>query len=164
MNTTTQPAAQSPQAIPLELNPVVMYASVDEKLYKSELELFDRWQSFSAELLRLSLLGIAIFGFLFKEVFIDSGIGQYRIGSIKLLSQLSLAFFAASTVSALIYRYGSTEAMMHFFRGLKYSGEERSQLQTRNRWLTRCLVFKIISALCLGLGAVCSAIAFFMLL
>jgi hypothetical protein len=35
------------------------YKALDEKQYKAEMELADRYQAFTAELLRLALLGIA---------------------------------------------------------------------------------------------------------
>lgn len=152
-----------------DLNPRIMYAQVDEKKYKPELEIFDRWQSFSAELLRLSILGIAVFGFLYQQVL--AGFNplvnpNIIIGLIKVLSQLSLALFAFSTVCALLYRYGSTEAMLHYLRGLRSDQEVISiqELKSRDWWLSKCLIFKIISAACLGLGALLSAIAFFKLL
>lgn len=50
----------------LELDPEVMYANVEEKRYKAELELLDRYLKFAEELLRLALLGIAVFGFLYQ--------------------------------------------------------------------------------------------------
>ena len=40
---------------------------VDENRYKPDLELMDRYTAFSAELVRLSLLGIAGLGFYLKE-------------------------------------------------------------------------------------------------
>ena len=152
-----------------ELNPRMMYAQVDEKKYKPELEIFDRWQSFSAEMLRLGILGIAVFGFLYQQVFAGFNLlvnPDIPIRLIKVLSQLSLALFAFATVCALLYRYGSTEAMMHYVRGLRSDQEAIStqELKYRNWWLSKCLIFKIISAACLGLGALLSAIAFFKLL
>jgi hypothetical protein len=42
---------------------------LEEGKYRAELELVDRYQSFVAELLRLSLAGIAVFGFLYKITF-----------------------------------------------------------------------------------------------
>ena len=150
-----------------EVNPKIMYAKIEESMYKSELDIFDRWQSFSVELLRLSLLGIAIFGFLYQQVFADFDPVKkpnVPIGLIKSLSKVSVALFAASTVCALLYRYGSTEAMLHYLRGLRNPLEMKSELTKRNWWLSKCLIFKILSAGCLGLGAVLAAIAIFKLL
>jgi hypothetical protein len=41
---------------------------IDEKAYKADLELQDRYTAYSAEILRLALLGIAGDGFLLKDV------------------------------------------------------------------------------------------------
>ena len=43
-------------------NPQEAYGKLQEDKYKAEVELVDRYQSFVAELLLLSLLGIAVFG------------------------------------------------------------------------------------------------------
>lgn len=150
-----------------QLNPKIMYADVEEKKYKSELEVFDRWQSFSAEILRLSLSGIAVFGFLYQQVFSSFDTAKHPnipIDFIKLLSQVSLVLFALATVCALFYRYGSTEAIMHYLAGLRNPLEEKSELETREWWLTRCLVVKMLSVIFLGLGSVLSAVAIFKLL
>lgn len=150
-----------------ELNPEIMYTIVDDKKYKSELEIIDRWQSFSAELLRLSLLGIAIFGFLYQQVLANFDAAKYSdvpIDSIKWLSKLSVICFAVSTVCALIYRYGSTEAMMHFLRGIKNPSEDEKELISRNWWLSLCLFVKILSAIFLASGTVVAAIVIFQLL
>ena len=150
-----------------ELDPDFMYASIDEKTYKPELELFDRWQAFSTELLRLALLGIAIFGFLYQQVFARFDAYAQRdvpLSLVKTLSQVSLLLFALSAVGALLYRYGSTEAIMHYVWGLKSSSEKESELGEREWWLRRCLVFKIISAVSLGFGAISATAAIFKLL
>jgi hypothetical protein len=150
-----------------EVNPEVMYAHIEEANYKSELEIFDRWQSFSVELLRLSLLGIAIFGFLYQQVFANFDSHKnpnVPIALIKFLSQVSVALFAASTVCALLYRYGSTEAMLHYLRGLRNPLAVKSELESRIWWLSKCLIFKILSAVCLGVGAILAAVAIFKLL
>ena len=54
-----------------ESNAAAKLGYLDERAYKPEMELADRYQAFTAEILRLSLLGIAVFGFLFKEVFLN---------------------------------------------------------------------------------------------
>src|SRR6266700_5884023 len=41
---------------------------IDEKVYKVDLELQDRYTAYSADILRLSLLGIAGYGFLLKDI------------------------------------------------------------------------------------------------
>ena len=51
-------------------DPTKAFRELKEDKYKAELQLVDRYQSFVAELLRLSLLGIAVFGFLYtRQIF-----------------------------------------------------------------------------------------------
>ena len=50
-------------------NPGTAFDELTETSYKAELELVDRYQSFTAELLRLSLIGIAVFGFLYDKLY-----------------------------------------------------------------------------------------------
>ena len=154
----------SDEIIP-EKKPSVMYVDVDEKKYKAELELLDRYQSFSAELLRLSLLGLAIFGFLYQQVFAKPN-DTIPIDDVKYWSRLSIISFALAAVFALIYRYCSTEAMRHYLMGLRLSGKSLAEpeLKTRFRWLMVCIVCKAASAIFLGLGAALSALALFKLL
>jgi hypothetical protein len=42
-------------------NQKVIFSPIEEQQYKAELDLLDRFHFFSAELLRLSLIGIAVF-------------------------------------------------------------------------------------------------------
>src|SRR5829696_7297238 len=66
-------------------NPKEAYGKLEEDKYKAKLQLVDRYQSFVAELLRLSLLGIAVFGFLYKEMFTDlDPRGALTIGGVTL--------------------------------------------------------------------------------
>jgi uncharacterized membrane protein len=146
-----------------ESDPQVMYAEAPDTTYKAEMELFDRWQSFAAELLRLSLGGIVVFGFLYQHALATFEVSKHptvKIGLITCLSQLSVTCFAISTVCALFYRYGCTEAMMHYLRGLRKPSTRITELQKRNSWLRICLTFKILSAVALGIGAITTAVAF----
>ena len=50
-------------------DPDKAFGELQECSYKAEVELVEKYQSFVAEILRLSLLGIAVFGYLYKDVF-----------------------------------------------------------------------------------------------
>jgi hypothetical protein len=87
-------------------NPNEAFGDLNENQYRAELELVDRYQSFVAELLRLSLLGIAAFGFLYKTILGDPQ-------ATKLLENIDLAIeiagygvlmFGICAMSALIFR------------------------------------------------------------
>ena len=149
----------------IELDTENIYAVIKEEKYKPELELYDRWRAFSEEVLRLSLLGIAAFGFFYQQAitgFDQTKHPEAKIFWIKLFSLSSLTLFAIAAVGALIYRYGSTEAIMHYVWGLRKNKE--SNLSKRTRWLNLSFLFKTVSAICMMLGAIFAAITVFYLL
>jgi hypothetical protein len=59
---TSNPTTKPQQQLIRSLTEIAL----DEKYYKPDLEVTDRYQTFSTEMLRLSLLGIAALGFLKK--------------------------------------------------------------------------------------------------
>ena len=61
----TEEARKISDETPLS-DPTKAFGELKEDKYKAELQLVDRYQSFVAELLRLSLAGIAVFGFLYE--------------------------------------------------------------------------------------------------
>ena len=95
----------------VESSPEKMFGSISEDYFKLELELLDRYLKFSSELLRLSLLGIAVVGFIltkFKDVTSNSP------DSSKVLIITGISSFALSSIFALTHRYLSTDAFRFF--------------------------------------------------
>lgn len=89
-------------------------AALDEKAYAADFALLDRYQGFSAELLRIALVAVAAFGFLLEQfglAWIPSGGRIVAIGSLVLLT-LSAGF-------ALAHRYLSSDGMFHHLRLLR---------------------------------------------
>src|SRR5919112_5350960 len=83
-------------------DPIKAFGELKEDKYKAELQLVDRYQSFVAELLRLSLLGIAVFGYLYtKQLFEGLPAWEYPA---KILAALSILVFGISAGSALAFR------------------------------------------------------------
>jgi hypothetical protein len=84
-------------------DPDKAFGDLEEREYRAELELVDRYQAFVAELLRLSLAGIAVFGFLY----------EYLISSTNVLANVLAAFgvlmFGISAASALVFRFFASE-------------------------------------------------------
>src|SRR5438105_10780798 len=81
---------------------------VPETRYKADLELHDRSQTFSSELLKLGLGGIAVVGFLlahFPEKRLDRVLDD---GVVRLLFSASVIAFALSVASALLQRFYSS--------------------------------------------------------
>ena len=113
------------------------YGDLDEGKYRAELELVDRYQSFVSEFLRLSLLGIAVFGFLYKEML--ANIDQVKLGDreemfvlfdyialttllwwASLLAVLGVVAFGIAAGSALIFRFAATEGARYYIEGLRF--------------------------------------------
>ncbi len=96
---------------------------VPDDRYKSDLDLHDRFQDFSAELLKLSLAGIAVFG-LFLSLLRDKETADSICNAIKsdsffLLSAGCLAFLGLSIACALIHRFLAADGMYHHLRAIK---------------------------------------------
>jgi hypothetical protein len=159
--------------IKIELNPEMMFASITENNYKIELELLDRYIKFSSELLRLSLLCVAVVGFIitnYNSVFQDnSGQAEYFL----IAGILSFAF---SSMLAMIHRYIATDAFRFFCYGirLKESAKEtidqmmddniEEALKSRKIRLNFGPYMKGFSAIFLVVGAISISIAFITLL
>jgi hypothetical protein len=150
---------------PLE-DPRTAYGDFPETHYKAELELSDRYQAFTAELLRLALLGIAASGFLYQEVFVELGPGRHPAKS---LASWGVVLFGVSTLLALIFRYCSSEALRLYLEGLRFhihkQGDKATlRLSRRGQFVVVCIVAKAGAALALAVGASLMAFAFFVLL
>jgi hypothetical protein len=125
------------------------------------MDLLDRYVAYSAELLRLSLLGVAGYGFLLKELVNLSGapkafalnLTQNRWALISGVVSLGI-----SAALALQHRLLATDVVACMLSHLRYrvvrqqDAAEREALDLRSnlKWSERLLV---LSALFLGLGA-----------
>jgi hypothetical protein len=93
---------------------------VDEATYKADLEVTDRYQNFSMELLRVSLLGIGVFGFLLKEVILnDKDNYMHPFVSSRWWFVLGLLALAVSAAFALAHRYVSSDCIACQIRYLR---------------------------------------------
>jgi hypothetical protein len=152
--------------------PDTAYGELEEKQYKAEVELADRYQSFTAELLRLSLLGIAIFGFLYKEVFLDFDRKKHPlvpIDMLKTIASFSILLFGICALLALVFRYWSAESTRLYIEGLRFlkaGNQEKAELglKSRSRAVVVCIASKAGAAASLAAGAVLVAFVFFKLL
>lgn len=92
---------------------------VPEIRYKADLELHDRSQAFSSELLKLALGGIAIVGFLLAN-FPSSQLQQsLKDIPIRALFSASVVAFALSAAAALLQRFYAGGALFHHFQVIK---------------------------------------------
>lgn len=88
------------------------------EVVQSDYELLDRYQSFTSELLRLSLIGIGVYAFLLK----DLNETFRRIAdnpTTKWLSLFSISFLALAAACSLVHRYYSSDFMAYHIRYLR---------------------------------------------
>jgi hypothetical protein len=141
---------------------------VPEARYKADLELHDRSQHFSSELLKLALGGVAIVGFLlahFPEERLDRVLDDSTIG---ILFSASVVAFALSAASALLQRFYAAGAMFHHFHAIKLSllkdpsadEEIASHLNIRGRKFTQAHSLLKITALLLVVATSVVSVAF----
>jgi hypothetical protein len=141
---------------------------VDEDLIKPDLALMEKYQNFSSELLRLSLLGLGVFGFLFKgKEYFSKLSGSHLLE--KGLSGLSIICFAIGVGAALFHRYYSTDSLARQIRYLRLAAASReSEMQKqRKAWrnqLARSGTCLVVSSAALGLAALFLALVFLVLL
>jgi len=96
-----------------------------EDIYKVDLAILDRYQSFSSELLRLSLLGIAGYGFLIANTVLKppTGSGGFALTVphyvLAYLLPAGAILLALSAMTALGHRYFSTDCITHYVRRIR---------------------------------------------
>ena len=148
---------------------------VPESFYKVDLELLSKYQAYSAELLRLSLLVLAGYGFLLKEVAPHDAQFFARLGPHRWLLVVGLVAIGLSASAAIAHRYASTDGFANqisYYRLSKRSSEsmetDRAESQVRSlceyatmlrlyRWSTWALR---LSAASLAVAAAVTVTAF----
>ncbi len=165
----------NPKDEPLR-DPDRAFGDLDESRYRAELELVDRYQSFVAELLRLSLLGIAVFGYLYKITFENYG----NIGLPSAVpGALGVLMFGVSAAAALAFRYFANEGARFYIQALRSTptkadctqGQRTAEqeqlaeesLETRFKKIEICRWSKAIASLGLALGGALEAVAVMLL-
>jgi len=101
---------------------------VDEDTYKPDLVLLSQFQVYSAELLRISLLGLSVFGVLLSNKLLSQA---------KVIFVVSIIFFGFSSAFALFHRFYSTTGLRYhikYLRSLKTHAIDTETLsKNRNR-------------------------------
>lgn len=95
--------------------------AIEEDHYKVDFNILDKYQSFSSEILRLSLLGLAVYGFLITDVIFKISKGDKFMFLQPFIQHKNLLFSGAlillgAALAALLHRYYSTDCMTHFVR------------------------------------------------
>lgn len=87
--------------------------------YKADLELHDRSQQFSGELLKLALAGIAVVGFLLAHFPKEQLDQTLKTGGFRWPLSASVVAFALSVAFALLHRFYATGANFHHLQAIK---------------------------------------------
>lgn len=130
----------------------------------------DRYQSVSAELLRLSLLGVAVFGFLYDKIFkdIDPQKLSTNIRAAKYLAAFGVLLFGISAAGALVFRFFATEGARFYIEALRLKSKDKIRAQeSLNKRYRKILIrrwSKGIAAVTLALGGVLVSAALYLLL
>lgn len=137
--------------------------TLPEKTIEYDLTVLQRFQEFSAELLRIALLGISVIGFALSRVLLPEGEKAVPplTTSIKCLLILALLALGVSAASALAHRYFAVDsvswhlqAMRRYERGLVSDIEKAASEAGARLWRFRLSQWAIrISATSLALGA-----------
>jgi hypothetical protein len=171
-----KPSAQTTGPAMTNTNPLIKpetaYLDLPETEYKAEMDVAARYQAFTGELLRLALLGIAVFGFLYKEVFLAFDPVKHPnvpIDAATSLARWGLLSFGICTLLALTFSYSSAEGTRLFLEGLRFhiakdEAAAKLKLHKREVAMVICMVSKAGAALALASGSMLTAFAFFRLL
>lgn len=97
---------------------------IKEDNFKADFNVLEKYQEFSSEILRLSLLGLAIYGFLLTDVIFkitknDTFIFLKPFFDNKAIFITGAVALIMAALCALGHRYFSTDCMTHFIRGLR---------------------------------------------
>lgn len=154
------------------------FNKIDEHKYKAELDLVDRYQTFVAELLRLSLGGMAVFGFIYEKAFstLCSTSNPNVVALAKVLAATGVLDLSMCAACALVFRYSATEGARYYIQALRFASDDnkdpftdkmehsRRSLEMRNQKIIVCIGSKILAAFFLGLGGLFIAVSFCLLL
>ena len=92
---------------------------VTETRYKADLELHDRSQAFSSELLKLALGGIAVVGFLLANFPKGQLEHSLKDTPVRVLFSAIVVAFALSVAASLLQRFYAAGALFHHLQVIK---------------------------------------------
>ena len=154
---------------------------ISKEEYEIDLAILDRYQSFSGELLRMALLGLAGYGFLIANVVLRAGSGASLFFATVPSSRYALALGAVSlcicVMCSLGHRYYSTDSIAHHVRRLRLrkrmdqlcatsanwkelDARAAQEIDSLHRDLTKCRWLLVTAAALLVVGAFCVAWSF----
>lgn len=86
---------------------------IPESTWKPDFDLIDRYQNFANELMRISLLGIAGYGFLISEVCMKDATYSHLLRPLSSTILFGAAFLGLSLVLVLAYRFISSACLFY---------------------------------------------------
>ena len=150
----------------------LLRVELPEARYQVDMKLFDDGQNLSAELLKLSLAGVAVVGVflqLLSKTPISAGLTDRPF---KLLFSFSVVAFAISAAVALFQRFYASSGMFHHIKAMKIATSEdpsdceatERELGTRLSNFQRAHSLLKAAAILLSCGAALMAGAFIRLM
>jgi len=134
---------------------------IDEKDYKPDFEIADKYISFSSELLRLSLLAITGIGALIMYTF-DKNSNLHLTLLDKYLFFATLFFFALASGTALAHRFWASDSLSYHIAYLRKKTQEEKV--GRRKCLKRSASFLICTEYLFGFAIVIFVYTIFQLL
>ena len=126
--------------------------------FKDDLALLDRYQAFSAELVRISLLSLSGLGAIIFRIFFDEKpAAQFQTSFVKFGIMSSAAAFGIAAAAALLHRYFSSDSMTCHLRVLRLEKAGRSsgcERRKRKRMLGLSAWSTFIATLTAAIGGV----------
>jgi hypothetical protein len=106
-----------------EISSTLAAVPVPESEYKADLALLDRFQGVSAEIIRLSLLGIGVLGFVLKGIIDAKPTPTWLKDScLGILVCVGALLFALSSFAGLLHRYLSADGFYYHIKDIRVRG------------------------------------------
>lgn len=103
---------------------------ISEDQYRADLELLDRYQKYSSEIIRLSLLGIAGLAFFIVQIVSGEHVPEQSKDWVAgMLIGTSSVLFMFATAAALSHRYHSTDGLYFHFKSLRLTNSDPPQTE-----------------------------------
>lgn len=142
---TTTPLPESPVLPTTRLESAAArqlgHCSLPERTIEHDFAVQDRYQAFSAELLRISLLGLGVIGIGASKVIFPEATTSFDLTDpIRLGVIAALAGFAVSAGAALVHRYASVDSLSWHIQSMRRdirdaTGDaERAETERRLRY------------------------------
>lgn len=142
--------------------------SLPERTIEHDFAVQERYQAFSAELLRISLLGLGVIGVGASKVLFPAGPTAFGLSDpVRLGVVASLTGFAISAGAALVHRYASVDSLSWHIQSLRRDVREADgdakqgdrERKLRYQQFVRARNALRVSATSLGLAAAALAFA-----